>query len=1314
MWVKEIILTFRELSSFEMDQLRAMFEDFKKLFPKENILASEIPDVIAELKTAEAQSFIQGLERLTKPETALSDAFFAGQSLLLRYLATDKSPEVNTGNGFIDFKIFSGNKFVLLELKPLFDTETKISNSGRKELVKLKQKKLDWNNYKEQILKYLKKDGEYIVITDLKDWYFFDETVTDKKFEPFFETTFEVLEKKFSEVENFYGLVERCKKDSLREKLDKEFFKDLKVWIDKLRTIDFDIDDNKKLEFVLGIINKFIFIQTLQDYSIIEYEWIQKRWKSTEDLWGHRYFEVLNQFFEDTIKWFFKSYDTELFVNNELNLLKKDEKNIKKLYTVFKTILGLGISGSSVVGQRGILQYDFKLMNEDIFGKAYETYLSEERHEKGIYYTPGYITQYIVENTVEKTFQEKVEQIKQKLDTEDFDSAKKYLAELIELKVIDPSCGSGSFLIKSFRIIWDKYLILSDAIDELIKKHDVYDTLTRKPEIEQMAKHLEELKKMLGFETKRDLISKLLLRHIYGNDIDPKAVGIAKVNLWLEAIKQSPKDFIYDKLPSHTNRILPYLDINLVNGDAVVGLDDDFVVDYLSNNHKEELAKISKLRLEYIEEPTKDGRVEKIIEEKKKLNDKLAKEFSKEITKKKLESSITKSLNPLHWPVDFWHFYFKDSKALPKSERGANFVVGNPPYVSKESMKKSSPDYVKYLNKADFKSTESGGKFDLAVIFIERGFNLLKSAGKFGYIVTNKFFLTEYGEGIRRLVSEKKAVKEIIDFADQQVFKDEATTYTTIITLENSTNDKFKYLRTKRLLETKAQLEIDSESYSPDTKMYFVNNSDLTSEGWCFLNEIDKKIVERTKSFKKLGGDAGVTDRIFQGLATGADPVFILNLIKEEDRVVKAFSKALNKEVILEKELTRPLLKGADIKKWDISGYDDIIIFPYVIKDDHGEFIEEKVLKTKYPKIYEYFVSNKDALESRENEKWKGVQDWYAYGRRQNIEQFDQNKIMTQVLANKAAFALDKGNMYYFVGGGNAGGYGISIRKDAKISLECLIALLNSSFFDWRHHQCASRFDRGFYSYGQMYIQDLPIKSFNEKSGAGSELEQLISKIMQNKNELKKFSEMWKHWCKQMNDAERDMKQILLTEEENIKDGDQKNIWFDEISFFISKNKELMEREYDSFKVTGDFETSSIKVFGVKELQDELIFELVLKDELLIDHFYLALNEGTKSIVRSKVKSLDVLFEKTIIPVLQPNPATKTRNLMTKVFDEYSKVSSNKSGIVKMEDEIKESEAKIDSIVFKEYGVTKEEANYIMDDLMLPDRYKVQVNKHLA
>src|SRR5690348_5194196 len=121
-------MSFKDLSNTDRANLQLIFDDLKKLFEKEEIAVADIDDFIRGLASPEVKSYITSLKNGTKAEAALREAFFAGQSLLSRHLASEMSPEVNTGDGFIDYKIFSGNRFVMMELKPLFEVETRESH----------------------------------------------------------------------------------------------------------------------------------------------------------------------------------------------------------------------------------------------------------------------------------------------------------------------------------------------------------------------------------------------------------------------------------------------------------------------------------------------------------------------------------------------------------------------------------------------------------------------------------------------------------------------------------------------------------------------------------------------------------------------------------------------------------------------------------------------------------------------------------------------------------------------------------------------------------------------------------------------------------------------------------------------------------------------------------------------------------------------------------------------------------------------------------------------------------------------------------
>jgi len=1302
-------LSFKELSNDERKKLQIIFDDLKKLFDKDEIPAADIDEFIRNLQSSEVKSYITSLKQGAKPESALREAFFAGQSLLSRYLASEMSPEVNTGEGFVDYKIQSDSRFVMLELKPLFEAHTRDSKSG-KELVKLKSNRLKWETHESQILKYLKTGGEFVVLTDLKKWYFFDDTATKENCKPFAEVDFLSLEKDFAMVENFYRVIERYKYASLVEDLDQVFFDDLKLWVKKLLEIEFDVEEKKKIQVVLGIINKFIFIQTLDDFSIVDFRWIQKTWDYSEQRWGSRgKYETIRQFFDDTINWFSKFYDTELFVDNEIEFLKKDNDNVKKFYNNLKSILGISYLESDIGGQRGIMQYKFRFIDEDIFGKAYETLLGDVRHDEGIYYTPKYITQYIVENTVSRLFDNQISEIKNSLTKEDFSGAEKQILELTKIKILDPACGSGSFLIKTIREIWKRYTEIVTEIESRLQQNDVYDTLTRNPKIEDKVAKLRHLKNVLGFQSNRELISRLLLRHIHGNDLDPLAVAVAKVNVWLEAVKLSPRDFRYDRLPPDTNRVLPHLEMNIVNGDAVVGLPDQNVIDYLVSNHKEDISNLSQLRNSYFENPSDSELVNKIIEQKKKLRTELLNEFSEYLKKKNIPKTIPALTIPHFWPLEFWYMYFEDSVPFSEIDRGADGVVGNPPYVRIEVLNEKSPDYVKYLDKAGFDSAVK--QYDLAAVFIEKGYLLLRKNGQFGYIVSNKFIQTKFGEGIRSFLSKNGAVEQLIDFGDQQVFED-VSTYTSLLFLSKSQNTKTNYVLVKKLEHTLDQLmKMSSDANGTSDFSYItVDTSSLTEKPWIFSSDEDKSITQKFENISKLGD---VTDRIFEGIHTSADRVYICKLLEDKSELVKVHSLSTNSDYIIEKELIRPLLKGKDIKRWVAQDTDLVTIFPYTIHEGKAHLIDESVFSKNYPKTWKYLLENKSLLEQRDRGAWKGRTDWYAYGRRQNLEQFDQEKIMTQVLAERSTFALDLGQNMYFVGGGNAGGYGITIKTN-ELSLKFLCALLNSILLEWVFKKGSTRFRGGFYSYGKRFIENLPIlipDKTNEKTS--HQIENLVGKVVTNKKESSKFYKIWQHWSQQMKDAEYSLLDIFKSEEDNIKEGELDYLWFDKVSFFVSNKNKILDKEFDWFKIRGDYKKSSIEIVGVSDEGEESLFEFVLKNSKTLEHFYISLVITTES--RAKINTLGQLFEKTQIPVLRPNSSQKTSNLMEKVYNEFSKVSSSKAdSLIKMENGIEDSEAKVDALVFQLYGLENNEMNSILSSLSLPPSYQSRVNDYFS
>lgn len=163
--------------------------------------------------------------------------------------------------------------------------------------------------------------------------------------------------------------------------------------------------------------------------------------------------------------------------------------------------------------------YSFRKFDFDVLGNTYETYLGktlylkdnntfdlkpsqEIRKESGIYYTPPYVVDYIVKNTLGELLKDKKPE------------------EVERIKVLDPACGSGSFLIKAYDCFANYY---EEKNREIKKRID------------------ENIKKGLIFESSEETCTgyeaSILMNNLHGVDLDDQAAEIAAVNLMLKAIK---------------------------------------------------------------------------------------------------------------------------------------------------------------------------------------------------------------------------------------------------------------------------------------------------------------------------------------------------------------------------------------------------------------------------------------------------------------------------------------------------------------------------------------------------------------------------------------------------------------------------------------------------------------------------------------------------------------------------------------------------------------------------------------------------------
>ena len=186
-------------------------------------------------------------------------------------------------------------------------------------------------------------------------------------------------------------------------------------------------------------------------------------------------------------------------------------------------------------GKKNYLEYDFSIIPADVLGNVYENYLGHQlkkskkqekadgknlknRKEQGIYYTPKFIVDYIVQNALGPVL----------------DKCKS-INDLQKIKILDPACGSGSFLVA--------------AMIFLIKKYEEF-----------------------GVKPSGYLKIQILQNNIYGVDLDKQAVELARLNLLLNTFDSQIK--------------LPGLENNIKNGNSLISGTDKELIKYFGKNYR--------------------------------------------------------------------------------------------------------------------------------------------------------------------------------------------------------------------------------------------------------------------------------------------------------------------------------------------------------------------------------------------------------------------------------------------------------------------------------------------------------------------------------------------------------------------------------------------------------------------------------------------------------------------------------------------------------------------------------------------------------
>jgi len=392
---------------------------------------------------------------------------------------------------------------------------------------------------------------------------------------------------------------------------------------------------------------------------------------------------------------------------------------------------------------------------------------------------------------------------------------------------------------------------------------------------------------------------------------------------------------------------------------------------------------------------------------------------------------------------------------------GFDAVIGNPPYIRIQGMKEWAPVEVEFYKQRY--QAASRGNYDIYVVFVERGLELLNPTGLLGFILPHKFFNAQYGEPLRTLLTKGQHLSQIVHFGSQQVFAT-ATTYTCLLFLGKDRRRSCRFVQVQNLNEWIATGKGERGELLAE---------EINGIAWSIQLGPAAKVMKRlAKTSLKIKDVA----HLFVGLQTDADEVFILDEVKRQGEKVLCASRATGKNHWLEADHLKPFLKGSlDIRRYGFSDAAKRLIFPYRNTARESQLIPSGDYAKQYPLTWEYLLENRPRLVRRA----KGTLGpaWYGYVYRKNHLRFEQPKILAPSIALGACFAWDEAGSYYFVGsgGGGGGGYGIVLTPECCWSPLYLLGVLNSALTTFWLQRTSTVFRGGYLALNRQYIEEIPL-----------------------------------------------------------------------------------------------------------------------------------------------------------------------------------------------------------------------------------------------
>lgn len=869
-----------------------------------------------------------------------------------------------------------------------------------------------------------------------------------------------------------------------KEKNNRQFYSLLEQAIFKIKEKELLTDENELFEKALGLvivwINRILFIKLLEsqlreyvgndDIRILDSSII----KSYSDL-NALFFHVLAHRQKERAPELDKFREVP-YLNS--SLFEESEMETNTRMTIDNLMLGsmntyektkVRDADGKIVRKEDTLNYllaflnsyDFgsyskekdadNLINAAVLGLIFEKI---NGYKDGAYFTPSYITEYMSKEAIRMAVVDLFNKNLGRKEYSDFEDLKNNLPHrkqediayansiVNSIKICDPSVGSGHFLVSALnelialkselRILHEhtddvrplewEVRIMNDELDirngyELPYQYDPSSAASKRVQ-------------MAIFEEKRELIENCL----FGVDINPKSVDICKLRLWIELLKNS-----YYIIENGKNILvtLPNIDTNIKCGNSLIShrpvrvgasysdsenaisLINEYknnVREYKNDNNKKSKAKLS-LSISNIKEQLKKsvqqdlfGNIDKVETDEQKMY-----------------------YHSFEWLLEFPEVLDENGNF-----EGFDVVIGNPPYISLQTMKEASKVYGKTLttkygeSKKRFEIYEAKG--DIYSLFIERATYILKPNGLLCFITSNKWMNTDYGRTTQRYLSQHTNPVRLIDFPGIKLF-DKATVETNIILCSLSDNK-----------DCTLSVSIDKSRKGELRNLWdFVHQNSMVchfanAEGWRIESEMDLAIMGKVRK----GGIAikQLDDITLNfGVKTGNNDAFLVSESVRNDILADCQSED---ERIRTEELIRPIYRGSDLgiymtvsandwliatfpsRKYDIEEYPAVkkFLLSYAKKAlcERGDswiaedYLEEYCFKKLCQDHSVITINgqqivdangNKEISRKKSSNKWFETQDNIAYW-----EEFAKPKILWKRIGDKLRTTYDDTGAY--------------------------------------------------------------------------------------------------------------------------------------------------------------------------------------------------------------------------------------------------------------------------------------------------------------